>query len=306
MRGIVRTPVSGDDEILATAEYGRICALAGKVQRDLQERAVVHRDLFAANPFDPALFSTVSLAMAFSAPWCTAGQLRVANRAVLWGFAADWQIDYLAKSSAEVDAIVTGCLSVADGAAPSADNPLGRFLAELRDELATVPAFEALRPIWRDELARMLAGMAREWDWRAARAADPGGQAGPTFDEYLSNADNLGASFVNVSHWVFTGGPEALDHLTALTVASAEAQRVLRLVNDLATYERDLEWGDLNALMLVADRAELTRQIAVLVDRCRELLRPLESSCPPETSYLTRQLGFATGFYRTADFWGSL
>jgi hypothetical protein len=194
---------------------------------------------------------------------------------------------------------------VAAGGPPSPDHPLGQFLAEICDELATVPAFETLRPAWRQEVARMLAGMAREWDWKSARAGKTGAQAGPTFDEYLSNADNLGATFVNISHWIFTGGPEALDHLSELTVASREAERVLRLVNDLATYERDLQWGDLNALMLV-NRDEVTRQISVLMDQCRELLRPLESSCPQETGYLARQLGFAGGFYQVIDFLGSL
>jgi hypothetical protein len=50
----------------------------------------------------------------------------------------------------------------------------------------------------------------------------------------------------------------------------------------------------------------LRRQISVPMDRRRELLRPLESSCPQVTGYLTRQLGFAGGFYQVTDFWGSL
>jgi hypothetical protein len=110
---------------------------------------------------------------------------------------------------------------------------------------------------------------------------------------------------VNVSHWIVSGDPAARVHLAELIAAGREEQRVLRLVNDLATYERDLKWADLNALM-VADRDEVSRQLAVFVDRCRERLRPLEATCPREVAYLLRQIGFASGFYQVTDFWGSL
>jgi hypothetical protein len=292
----VHIPLSAD-AIQAAAEHGRICALASRGQRDLEEIAARYPALFPNPPFDATLFSTVAMAMAFSAPWCTAEHLRVANRAVLFGFAADWQIDYLAKAAREVDLLSAGCLAVADG--EPADTPISQLLADIRDELATVPAFAAGRTIWREELTRMLAGMTREWNWKSAGTR-------PTLNEYLANADNLGSSFVNVSHWLRTGDPAALARLADLTTVGREEQRALRLINDMATYERDLRWGDLNALMLVADRDELSRRCAALVDQCRELLSPLARDCPREVDYLLRQIGFTSGFYRFADFWGGM
>jgi hypothetical protein len=289
----------GADAMRQAAEQGRICALAGRGQRDLQRAAARYPTLCPDPPFDPTLFSTIAMAMAFSAPWCDTGQLTVANRAVLWGFAADWQIDYLAKQQGDVDALVTGCLAVADDGSPEADDPLSCLLAEIRDELKTVPGFDNTHHIWRGELARMLAGMAREWEWKATDTR-------PTFDEYLDNADNLGASFVNVSHWIFTGDPVAHGHLAELTEAGREEQRVLRLINDLATYERDLKWGDLNALMLLADRDDIARHITALMDRCQEQVRPLRGTCSREVTYLVRQIGFTRAFYEVSDFWGSL
>ena len=53
---------------------------------------------------------------AFSAPWCSAAELQLTNRAVLWVFALDWQVDPLATSAAELDRLVRGQLQVADGA----------------------------------------------------------------------------------------------------------------------------------------------------------------------------------------------
>src|SRR5690349_13239481 len=141
----MRTPLTSHDEILVGSEHGRICALAAAGQRDLQERAAAHHELFAAEPFDPTLFSAVAHATAFGAPWCTVEQLQVANRASLWVFAADWLIDYQATSRDEVASIVADCRAVADGAVPTAASPLGRFLGEIRDALAAAPSFRTGR-----------------------------------------------------------------------------------------------------------------------------------------------------------------
>ncbi|MCX4471182.1 terpene synthase [Micromonospora sp. NBC_01655] len=290
------------DQLSAAAEQGRICALAAKGQRDLQRHAARYPDLFSGRPFDGALFSNIALAIAFGAPWCTAEQLRLTNRAVLWGFALDWRIDYLAKSRADVDRVVAGALAVADGASPDTDDPLGRLLAELRDELAGVPAFAELGDAWRGAVHRTVTAMAREWDWKTARERD--GAPLPSFAEYLDNADNLACTVVNVAHWIWTGDAETHRRLDRLVTVSDEVQRVLRLVNDLASYERDLQWGDLNALLLVADRAEVDQRIVELVERCNELLAPLTGGCPLQAAYLARQIGFSSGFYRSTDFWG--
>ncbi|MFC8845225.1 MULTISPECIES: terpene synthase [unclassified Micromonospora] len=290
------------DQLSVAAEQGRICALAAQGQRDLQRQADRYPDLFAGRAFDAALFSNIALAIAFGAPWCTAEQLRLTNRMVLWGFALDWRIDYLAKSRADVDRVVTGALAVAEGASPDAEDPLGRLLAELRDDLAEVPAFAELGGAWRAAVRRTVTAMAREWGWKTARERD--GAPLPGIAEYLANADNLACTVVNVAHWIWTGDAETHRRLGPLVTVSDEVQRVLRLVNDLATYERDLEWGDLNALLLVDDRAEVDQRIVELVERCTELLAPLSGGCPLQAAYLARQIGFSSGFYRSADFWG--
>ncbi|MEU1969497.1 terpene synthase family protein [Micromonospora sediminicola] len=282
------------DPIAAAAEQGRICALAAHGQRGLRRAAAAHPDLFPGEPFDATLFSSIASAMAFSAPWHTAAELAVTNRAVLWGFAVDWLVDHEATSRAEVDRISDTCLAVLDGA--DADDPLGRFLAELRDDVAAAPAYPALRGHWRATMERTVRAMAREWTWRRTTR--------PTLADYLDNADNLAATVVDVAHWIHTGSvvdPAALDRL--IEVAD-EVQRALRLVNDLGTHRRDAESGDLNALLLVDDPAEVERRFAEQVDHCRVRLAKLADESPREAEFLSRQLGFTTGFYRHTDFWG--
>ncbi|WP_066937915.1 terpene synthase family protein [Microtetraspora fusca] len=300
----------------AAAEMGRIAALAAAGGRDLRKCADAYGDLFLGKPFDPGFFAALAHVGAAGSPWETADRLRIVNRAALWVFAVDWLIDVTAKSADDVDRIVRDCLAAANGTAEAA-TPLTRLLVDIRDELASVPAFATGGPVWNAQLERMLMAMAREWHWNAARAetADPETRDGeaaerepilPDLEEYLGNADGTGSSFVNVSHWIFTGGPWTLEHLDELMAISAEVQRYLRLLNDLATYRRDVGWGDVNVLMLGVDRAEVSERMARLAERTGELLEPLRDVCPRTVAYLECQVGFNTGFYGGADYWGEM
>ncbi len=283
------------------AEQGRVCALAMECLRDLQECAAEHPGLFSAKPFGATVFSGVALANAFGSPGATAAQIRIAARTALWAFAADWLIDYVATSREEIDAVVRGCAAVGDGAEPDPDVPIQALLASLRDELAARPGWAAHHQVWRDHLRRYLLANAREWDWNAARA-----ETLPALDDYLANADNFGSSLVNVSHWIHNGTAGTPGEMELLAAASAEVQRTLRLLNDLATYERDLAWGDLNSLMLGVTREEVDRRIGELVEGCEKLIAPIAAVLPGEADYLRRQIGHSAGYYGMTDYWGTL
>ncbi|MGI5206430.1 terpene synthase family protein [Spirillospora sp. CA-108201] len=301
-----------EDEFKRALESGSTAALAADCQRDLQEWAASFPVLFSARPFDARLFSTVALANAFGAPWESADRLRIAVRASLWVFAADWVVDYKAETRADVERATRECLALLEpegtnrlpgpgpesAAAETAAAGLARCLSDLQSDLATSPAFGAHRELWGDRLRRYLDAMAREWDWKATGL--------PDFEQYVANADNFGSSLVNVAHWIFTGDERTFAHLDELWTVSAGVQRVLRLLNDLATYERDLAWGDLNSLMLGVDRATVTDRITQIVGECRERLVPLKETCPVEAVYLERQIAYSTGFYGVTDYWGSL
>ncbi|MFA1542310.1 terpene synthase family protein [Actinomadura monticuli] len=299
-----RTAAAPPAPVTPALEAGTICAVAGQAQRQMRGWAAEHPALYDAKAFDPALFSTLALAAAFSGPGLGADRLRMANRVCLWCFGLDWLIDYSASSSAEVADLVQLCARVADGApAPGGDSPadeLARFLAEVRTELEAEPAYPELRDVWRDEFQRVLDAMALEWDWKAARGR---GERGPSFEEYLANADNLGFSFVLASHWIASGGGGTVP---VVREASRAVQRVIRLLNDLGTYERDVQWGDLNGLLLDRTRAEVEERIAELTGEARTLLRDAARSAPELARYMERQMDFCAGFYGVTDFWGAL
>ncbi|MCG5218774.1 terpene synthase family protein [Streptosporangium soli] len=282
---------------LTAGQSGAVSAVAGRLQRDMREWSQAYPSLFDAKPFDPALFGTLSLASAFSGPWLSAAELRMANRACLWCFGLDWLVDYVATSPAEVHEIVRRCLAVAGGRSDP-DDDLTRFLADLLQETASSPAFPALGTVWHEELERMLAAMAREAEWQAAGTR-------PSFEEYLANSDNLGFSFVFTTHWIATSPPPDTG-VEAVRQASRAVQRVIRLLNDLGTYSRDVSWGDLNALMLGVTREEVAGEVTRLAELSRELIRPLRAEHPAPAAYLERQMDFCAGFYRIADYWGEL
>ncbi len=290
-------PPSEIAALLSAPESGSTCAAAGLAQRDLARCAARYPELFPARPFDPAFFSTITLANTFCAPWHTAAELRVANRITLWIFALDRLIDAVATSRAEVDDLVRRCLAVAGGEPAPAGDPLTAFLVEVRDELVAAPAYPALRAVWLDEVRRMLVTMAREWDWKGAPLP-------PSLDDYLDNAE-FGFALVYVSHWIRTTPAGEVTDVAALRAAGWAVQRVIRLLNDLGTYHRDLRTGDLNALKL-ADRAEVDARIARETEASEALLAPLRATHPGLALFLARHIGFNTGFYRVTDYQGEL
>jgi hypothetical protein len=294
-------------EPLSAALAGRICGVVARSVRDLQRYLSTYPDLFRGEGFEASLLMAVAQANAFSAPDLDAGRLRMLNRTTLWSFALDWQVDRVATVRSELDRLTERCLAVADGGIPDPGDPLGLFLASLRDDLADAGRsrgaeagavdVEALRPVWRDELRRMLHAMTVEWDWRA-------GDTAPTVEQYLANADNLGSCFVNLSHWMTTAEPGAAACVSEVLAAARASQRVLRVVNDLGTYERDRVTGDLNILLLPGGADRARADLTHLIDDHQRRLRALTRTQGRFAAFLDRQVEFCRGFYPTADFWG--
>ncbi|MGN9784493.1 terpene synthase family protein [Nonomuraea sp. ZG12] len=274
-------------------ELGRTCALAAECGRDLRRCAEMYAGLFPAATFDGDFYTAHSLTAAFCAPWASADRLKMAGRTALWVLALDRLVDHTTASLEQVNTLIRDCLAVADGGAPRA--AVTRFLADLRDELATVEGFAELHRLWRDQLARMLAGMARAWVWRDTRAEI-------TLARFVGNADSRGTCFVDLSHWIYAGDAWAKGHLEELRAASERVQRYLHLLGDLASYRRDVSWGDLNVLTLGVSRGEVTDAMAGLAGEAAELIDRVRQRSPRAADYLWRQMGFNAGYNNISDY----
>ncbi|MEO3890049.1 terpene synthase family protein [Nonomuraea sp. B5E05] len=282
-----------DDELNEAFELGRTCALAAECGRDLRRCAEMYSGLFPAAAFDAECYNALTLTTAFSAPWAGADRLKVVNRAALWVKAVDRLVNHSAITREQVDRVVRECLSVADGAVPR--SAATRFLADLRDELATAREFGELRWLWRDQLARMLACMVRAWVWRD-------GNAVPTLERYLDNADSRGSCFVDLSHWIYTADRWARAHLEDLRDVSRLVQRYLHLLGDVTSYRKDVSWGDLNVLSLGVSSTEVREAMAGLAREAAGLIEPVRERSPRTAIYLRRQIGFTAGINGISDF----
>lgn len=294
--------VPADDNGLAAFDSGRTCAAAAQGQRDLQSLVTTYPGLFPSPPFDGSVFSTLAMANAFSAPTLTAPALRVVNRASLWAFRVDWLFDHVARSRTELVALARRCVAVAAGATPEADDTLGLFLADIRADLEARPGFAELSEAWVEELDRMFAAMLREWDWKAAGER-------PTVAAYLANADNLGASFVDLSHWLANPEPGSVHSgagdLAAVLAATRATQRIIRVINDLASIERDRRSGDLNLLLLTSD-LDPTALTSELTAEGESALSAVRDNQCGLADFLHRQVEFCRGFYGRTDYWGDV
>jgi signal recognition particle receptor subunit beta len=119
----------------------------------------------------------------------------------------------------------------------------------------------------------------------------------PDLDAYLANATNIGFAFVFAGHWIGTGGA---GDVAGVREAAWAVQRVLRLLNDLGSIERDRKWGDLNALLLGAGEPAVRARLAELKAEVSKAVAPIPAEL---ADYLVRQVEFCTGFYGVTDFW---
>ncbi|MEV4373138.1 terpene synthase family protein [Nonomuraea sp. NPDC049637] len=280
------------EELEEAYRLGRTCALAAECGRDLRRCAQLYDGLFPGAAFDAEFYQTLTLGTAFSAPWAGAGGLKAVNRSALWVLAVGRLVDHTATTREQVDRLTRECVEVAGGAVPRSQ--VTRFLADLRDELATVEGFGPARRLWHDQLARTLDGMARAWVWRDTRAA-------PTLERYLDNADSRGSCFVDLSHWIYTGDGWTTGHLEELRTVSRQVQRYLHLLGDVASYRRDLSWGDLNVLGLGVTGGEVTAAMAGLAREATGLIEALRGCSPRTAAYLGRRIGFNAGFTGISD-----
>jgi hypothetical protein len=282
---------------LAVTEVGRIGAVAGQCQRDLQRWVARYPDLFASGLFDPTTLSTVSLVHSVSLPGLPASVLRPVMQATLWAFALDRHFDEAAVTEREIRRIGSRCRAVAGGQAPGDGDALTVALADVRDAISEGLGHELLGAVWRREVSRVLAGMAREWRWRQQAYR-------PTVDEYLANADNLAFCFIFATHAVGRAGPRTVPMADRLMGAGRAVQRVVRVLNDLGTHRRDLATGDLNVLELGESRSAVRRRLRSLTEEARRRLAALPDDQAELAQYLDHHIDFNLGFYAVTDYWG--
>ncbi len=176
--------------------------------------------------------------MTFSAPWCRAAELRLTNRAVLSGFALDWQVD---RSPPLPSRLTDWCASSFSSRTARPRRRRKRttarvhLLADLLADLAAEPAFAELGQGWRAAPRRPSRAMQQGWQWK--RRCGDNLQPRPTLTDYLDDADDLACTVVNVVHWIRTGGADKeAGQRPSWSSPVTRCNALFDSVNDLSTF----------------------------------------------------------------------
>lgn len=235
----------------------------------------------------------VALTHTFCCPWLKPDELLVGCQAALWVFHID---DIVEETPLDVPRL----LDIAAGAAPDPDNPTETVLGELRDELAERPLFDSMADLWIDTLNRLLTALMWERDTALAIAT---GAPAPSVAAYLEYAVTIGSAFIRSTVWLASENTDLLPQLDMLTAGMSEAVVAVRLANDLATYERELdEPASLNILLLQGiDEPWVHREIRRRRAQCAKILAPVIQEDSAAEGVL-RLIDYTTTFYLKIDY----
>ena len=234
------------------------------------------------------------LSVAFVTPWLDFPVLRTATRIWSWITAVDDTMDRADRDPAEVERLVAACRGVLGGAPPGAD-PFARALADIHGDVAALPGFHHVAPLWRDTVDRLLTGMRFESETGAAVAS---GAAPPALDTYLEHGvHTVGIPMYMLALWA------AMDaDPTVLLPPLRDAALAVRLANDARGHAREHAEASLGAVGLGVPPTDLRRMVGERVASCRRALEPLLTRGHPPAVALDRMTIWGTRIYQRIDF----
>ncbi|GAB3449362.1 isoprenoid biosynthesis enzyme family protein [Actinophytocola sediminis] len=282
------------------AQFVPLIRLADAVLADLRRWTAAflpgHTDL----PLVGAAFGA-----AVVGPWATPEELRHSARMAAWAYAFDDHLEQRVTDPGELGELVDRCLAVVHTGQSDPGNPLLHSLSAWQHELARLPGYPPLASLWQTRFAACLRG--HRYDWTAGRARERGSAhaAGITLDvaEYLDHADSISLWLVNLPRWVAYGGADLPARLDVLVPAVDDLTVAVRLANDLATIDRELnEPGQNNILMYAGVTTDWVRdQLTTRLTSVRRRLDPLLAENFLPAMGVIRLSEWATGSYAGAD-----
>jgi terpene synthase-like protein len=197
----------------------------------------------------------LSLSVAAGAPFTPVEALISTARLSLWVFTLDDLFDEERVPQAELmkRAERYRALAHREIACPTGDS-LATALCELRDDLASYPLFGPLGTEWANSLCGTIDGMMREYHWRLAyRKGTDANATLPSYDEYVATGRYSIGGPPHIWAALITSDdpstPAQLDHLRAMEEL---ASTCIRLANDLQSYQKEIQEGKINALVILS------------------------------------------------------
>jgi hypothetical protein len=197
----------------------------------------------------------LSLSVAAGAPFTTVEALISTARLSLWVFTLDDLFDEERVPQVELmkRAERYRALAHREITPPSGDS-LATALCELRDDLATYSLFGALGNEWANALCGTIDGMMREYQWRLAYRKGTDARATlPSYEEYVATGRySIGGPPHMWAALITSNDPSTPAHLDHLGAMEQLASTCIRLANDLQSYQKEVDEGKINALVILS------------------------------------------------------
>jgi hypothetical protein len=245
--------------------------------------------------FPAAHIEVFCLSTAFITPWLDVDTLHLAARIWSWITALDDAVDGCDGDLTAVTSTLEHCRAAAAGAGSGAD-PIAAALAEIRADLAALPGFGAVAPLWHDTVDRLVVGMRYEAVTGLATAR---GAAPPELADYLGHAvHTVGVPMYVIALWAAMEPFDAAGLLPALR----DAALAVRLANDLRGHAREGDEHNLNALRLGLPTERGRGLVGDLLARCHARLAPMLAGSFPPAVAVDRMAVWGTRIYQRIDF----
>lgn len=195
----------------------------------------------------------LALSVSAAGSFSTVEALVSTARLSLWVFTLDDVFDEEAVPEKELMCRAERYRAIAYGEpVPPARDTLAAALRDVRDDLARYPLFESLGIEWANALSGTIDGMIAEYRWRQD-ARSGRGIALPTYDEYVaSGLYSIGGPPHVWGALITTDDASTPQHLDHLKKMERIACTCIRLANDLQSYRKELEEGNINALVILS------------------------------------------------------
>jgi hypothetical protein len=242
----------------------------------------------------------------------------ISAKLAFWIYGVDDVADERTVPLAELEERAERWYEVAESSShdqPGETDGLAEMLAEIASELSRFPLFEYLRPHWALEVRRLVQAMI--WEYRSGVAYTAGGpDALPTLDEYLEQGwHSIGVPLWALTVWAAADDSSVCADLKAINQATEYAAAVVRLYNDLRTFEKELGEGNVNSVLItfytllnehpdkpVEDLVDRAKQhILQLADsygqKCVGLVQQIHTDSGKAEEMLSRSVAFYAHFY---------
>src|SRR5437868_5011515 len=197
----------------------------------------------------------LSLSVAAGAPFTSVDALISTARLSLWVFTLDDLFDEERVPQSELikRAERYRALAHREIPCPTGDS-LATALCELRDDLASYPLFELLGSAWANALCGTIDGMMCEYQWRLAYRKGTDVRATlPSYDEYVATGRySIGGPPHIWAALITSDDPSTPKHLDHLRAMEQLASTCIRLANDLQSYQKEVDEGKINALVILS------------------------------------------------------